>query len=339
MALTSARVHCATPKAMLAAPARPEARRHPLALRPADTSAPAPSGGRSQRLLLAPRWLRGASPPRQPSSHVVRSAPQATELPSVVKKVLPGEQGFYTTSSLSTAACAPSRAACIRLLTHTNPLRMPAAGKPEPLGPSKWGGDGPFAPRGVNFALWAKHATAVTLCLYDAASNSPLGEVKLDAKSHRTGDVWHVALEGLPWSKVAYAYKVAGSGGWETGQRWDPSRPLLDPYAPLVSGRRVFGKRDAIEQFKQKQGSLWLGTFDFDAPPFDWGDEPRTRPRRQLKDSIIYEMSVRCFTADPSSGLPPGRRGTFLGVADKAAYLKDLGITAGASLFEFGSQQ
>lgn len=46
--------------------------------------------------------------------------------------------------------------------------------------------------------------------------------------------------------------QVAGDGGWETGFRWDAKRLLLDPYAPLVSSRRVFGKRDELEHFKPK---------------------------------------------------------------------------------------
>lgn len=53
-----------------------------------------------------------------------------------------------------------------------------------------------------------------------------------------------------------------------------------------------------------------------------------TLPAYWWQDLVIYEMSVRCFTADPSSGLPPGRRGTFLGLADKAEYLKKLGVNA-----------
>ncbi len=35
------------------------------------------------------------------------------------------------------------------------------------------------------------------------------------------------------------------------------------------------------------------------------------------QDLIIYEMPVRSFTADKSSGLDEGMRGTFLGVAEK----------------------
>jgi pullulanase/glycogen debranching enzyme len=32
---------------------------------------------------------------------------------------------------------------------------------------------------------------------------------------------------------------------------------------------------------------------------------------------IVYEMGVRSFTADASSGLPEGRLGTFLGLKEK----------------------
>lgn len=34
------------------------------------------------------------------------------------------------------------------------------------------------------------------------------------------GDVWHVALEGLPGSGVLYGFRVQGEGGWDTGYRW-----------------------------------------------------------------------------------------------------------------------
>ncbi len=64
-----------------------------------------------------------------------------------------------------------------------------------------------------------------------------------------SGDVWHTQLEGLPTSGVLYGYKVEGAGGWETGYRWDASRILLDPYAPLVAGRKRWAQRDEFEEF------------------------------------------------------------------------------------------
>lgn len=99
------------------------------------------------------------------------------------------------------------------------------------------------------------------------------------------GDVWHVQLQGLPLSGIAYGYRVAGEGGWEQGHRWDAGRVLLDPYAPLVNGRRVFGQRDELEAFKPKLGSTWLGTYDLASKPFDWGNgqEEVARPQHELK--------------------------------------------------------
>lgn len=35
------------------------------------------------------------------------------------------------------------------------------------------------------------------------------------------------------------------------------------------------------------------------------------------KDLVIYEMNVRAFTVDESSGLDPDIRGSYLGVIDK----------------------
>lgn len=71
---------------------------------------------------------------------------------------------------------------------------------------------------GVNFALFAQHAKHVTLCLYDEDTDC-VTEYPLDPGSQRSGDVWHISLEGLPGSGVMYGFKVAGDGGWDTGHR------------------------------------------------------------------------------------------------------------------------
>ena len=73
-------------------------------------------------------------------------------------------------------------------------------------------------------------------------------------------------------------------------------------------------------------GSVFRGTFDFDATPFDW--EGVKSPGHHYKDLVIYEVPVRTFTASPSSGLPEGERGSYLGLAKKADHLVELGITA-----------
>lgn len=188
---------------------------------------------------------------------------------------------------------------------------------------------------GINFAIFSQHATSVTLCLsfperekLDYLDGGML-EIKLDPQMNKTGDIWHICVEDLPRSNVLYGYRVDGPRAWHEGHRFDSNIVLLDPYAKLVEGRRVFGdSKDKLSKF--------LGTYDFNSLPFDWGDDYRT-PNIPEKDLVIYEMNVRAFTADESSGLDPSIRGTYLGVIEKIPHLLELGINAVELLpvFEF----
>lgn len=198
------------------------------------------------------------------------------------------------------------------------PLRA-LPGSPAPLGASPVAAAAGAA-AGVNFALAAPSASSVALCLHTAA-----GEELLEAAMHRddASGVWHAFVPGLPPAGVLYAFRVSGHPGKR--HRWDPSRPLLDPYARHVAGRAAFGRRDAFEQFQPAVGSVFRGTYDFAAPPFDWGAGYR-RPAIAPQDLVILELPVRCFTADASSGLAPARRGTFLGLADKVPHLLEMGV-------------
>ncbi|XP_040367492.1 isoamylase 3, chloroplastic-like [Rosa chinensis] len=60
----------------------------------------------------------------------------------------------------------------------------------------------------------------------------------------------------------------------------------------------------------------FLGTDDFDSLPFDWGDNYKL-PNIPENDLVIYEMNVRAFTADESSGLDPDVCGSYRGLIDK----------------------
>src|SRR5256885_921078 len=57
---------------------------------------------------------------------------------------------------------------------------------------------------------------------------------------------------------------------------------------------------------------------------FDW--EYDRHLKRPLADTIIYELHVRGFTRDATSGV--SHPGTYLGVIEKIPYLKSLGVTA-----------
>ena len=55
-----------------------------------------------------------------------------------------------------------------------------------------------FKNNGVNFAVFSRHAAAITLILFESAEKeSPLREIKLNNKKNRTGDIWHCFIPGL----------------------------------------------------------------------------------------------------------------------------------------------
>jgi isoamylase len=92
--------------------------------------------------------------------------------------------------------------------------------------------------------VFSAHATAMRLCLFDE-KNEPITELDM----HKADHIWHVEAVDCPKVGVLYGVRVFGEGGWDVGHRWDPKRVVLDPYTPLVSGRRQFGIRDEIERY------------------------------------------------------------------------------------------
>ncbi|XP_019150161.1 PREDICTED: isoamylase 3, chloroplastic-like [Ipomoea nil] len=154
-------------------------------------------------------------------------------------------------------------------------------------------------------------------------------ELALDPRINRTGDIWHICVEDLPRSGVQYGYCIDGPRSWNKGHRFDSRNVLIDPYAKLIEGCRLFG--DVSNRM-----CTFYGTYDFDSLPFDWGDNYKL-PNILEKDLVIYEMNVRAFTTGESSGLDPDIRGSYLGVIEKIPHLLELGINAVELLpiFEF----
>ena len=60
-------------------------------------------------------------------------------------------------------------------------------GLPAPLGAT-------ILPGAVRFAVFSRHAAAVTLLLYDDPRAEPAQRIPLDPERHRTGDVWHAEV-------------------------------------------------------------------------------------------------------------------------------------------------
>jgi glycogen operon protein len=174
------------------------------------------------------------------------------------------------------------------------------------------------APGGVNFSIFSRHASRVWLRLYRrAADRTPLLEVELDPREHRTYFYWHVFVGGAQ-AGWYYTWRADGSNDPDAGLRFDGTRELLDPWARIVSDE-LWDRDDA-----RAAGSSAIRARIPFADRYDWeGDEPLGRP---LQDTIIYEAHLRGMTRHPSSGVE--HPGTFAGLIEKIPYLQSLGITA-----------
>jgi glycogen operon protein len=196
-------------------------------------------------------------------------------------------------------------------------------GNPYPLGAS-WNG------KGTNFAIFSEGATSVTLCLFDENGREhkvPVREV--------TAHVWHTYLPGIgPGQR--YGYRIDGPFDPEQGQRFNPHKLLIDPYAKAITGRvdwqaPVFGyplgskAADLAQDVRDDAAGVPKGVVIEE--DFAWGfDQPPATP---LNRSIIYEAHVKGYTM-LNPDVPEHLRGAYAGLASPAAiaHLKDLGITA-----------
>ncbi|HEU5014671.1 MAG TPA: glycogen debranching protein GlgX [Roseiflexaceae bacterium] len=199
-------------------------------------------------------------------------------------------------------------------------------GQPYPLG-ATWDG------QGVNFALYSEGATAVELCLFDSPDAAHESErIRMPEYTDR---VWHVYLPGLQPGQL-YGYRVYGSYDPQRGQRFNPAKLLVDPYAKAISGPidwndtiygYTIGDPAADLSFDERDSAPFMPRSVVPDGAFDWGDDKP--PRTPLHDSIIYELHVKGFTRRHPD-VPENLRGTYAGLAYPPVleYLQSLGITA-----------
>ncbi|MEC4685059.1 MAG: glycogen debranching protein GlgX [Nitrospirota bacterium] len=186
---------------------------------------------------------------------------------------------------------------------------------------------------GANFALLSRHATGVCLLLFDIDSEHLLQSIELDPSRNKTGDIWHIRVEGVKENQL-YAYRVDGPFSPEDGHRFNKHKLILDPCA------RAITKQDSIDieaalpydplsplkdlSFSEEDNTGHMPECILINDRFNWqNDKP---PGHKWSETIIYETHVRGLTIHPSSGVQ--HPGTYRGVTEKIPYLQDLGITA-----------
>ncbi len=199
-------------------------------------------------------------------------------------------------------------------------------GRPYPLG-ATWDGEG------VNFAVFAQHATHVELCLFDSADASEAAaRIRLP---EQTDGIWHLYVPHLAPGQL-YGYRVYGPYRPERGQRFNPNKLLIDPYAKALTGPIIWddslfgyvvGSPDADLSFDERNSAAFMPKCVVIDNSFPWGDD--RRPRTPWHRSIVYELHVKGFTK-LNPGIPEAMRGTYLGLSSHVVidYLKTLGVTA-----------
>lgn len=198
-------------------------------------------------------------------------------------------------------------------------------GRPTPLG-AAWDG------RGVNFALFSAHATAVDLCLFDATGRRETRRIRMPA---RTDQVFHAYLQGARPGQL-YGYRVHGPYEPAVGHRFNPNKLLIDPYARQLFGRirwhdALAGYRTGAQRadlsFDRRDSAPMMPKCVVEDPAYTWGDD--RPPRTPMRDSLIYEAHVKGLTQlHPEA--PLTLRGTYDALAHPAVvdHLLKLGVTA-----------
>ena len=199
-------------------------------------------------------------------------------------------------------------------------------GQPYPLG-ATWDG------QGVNFAIFSESATGVELCLFNSADDGVESDKIM--MRERTDQVWHCYLPDVRPGQF-YGYRVHGPYDPNAGNRFNPAKLLIDPYAKAITGSIKWS--NALFAYKVGESNEDLDPDPNNSaggvpkcvvidPAFTWEDD---RPLRiPWNRTIIYECHVKGMTKlhpDVSENL----RGTYLGLCSDPMieYFLGLGITA-----------
>ncbi len=168
--------------------------------------------------------------------------------------------------------------------------------------------------QGVQFVVFSRNATEMRLLLYDEVSDTEPAEIIKFSPTHdRWGDIWSVFVPGMSAGQL-YHFQCSGPYDPARGMRFDAKARLIDPYAKALAG--TF--QDASDGITRPPKCVVIDDH------FDW--EGDRHIRRDISETVIYEMHVKGFTNHESSGV--NHPGTYLGVIEKIPYLKSLGVTA-----------
>lgn len=172
------------------------------------------------------------------------------------------------------------------------------------------------ASNGVSFTINSHGATRCTLLLFKPQAPKPYARIPFP-DSYRIGDTYSMLVFDIKPDEFEYAFSFDGPYEPAKGLLFNEENVLLDPYSRAVTGQRKWGEKpEGGKDFEYRARVVKSN--------FDWGNIKQLE--QPFEDLVIYEIHVRGYTKDKSSGV--SAPGTFAGLKDKIPYLKDLGINA-----------
>ena len=185
------------------------------------------------------------------------------------------------------------------------------------------------ASNGVSFTINSHGATRCTLLLFKPQAPKPYARIPFP-DSYRIGDTYSMLVYDIKPDEFEYAFSFDGPYEPAKGLLFNEENVLLDPYSRAVTGQRKWGEKpEGGKDFEYRARVV--------KSSFDWGNIKQLE--QPFEDLVIYEIHVRGYTKDKSSGV--SAPGTFAGLKDKIQYLKDLGINAVElmPIFEFDEME
>ena len=169
-----------------------------------------------------------------------------------------------------------------------------------------------WSPDSTTFKVWAPTAEQVQLALYKSGT---AGTDDLMNKIHMTKiekGVWSITVDGN-LNGTYYTYFVTNDG---------KETEACDPYARTTG---VNGNRAMVIDLTATN-------------PEGWSMDTSPNKIKNYTDAVLYELHVRDFSIDESSGVSAAHRGKFLAFTEKGTktaggavtgvdYLKELGVT------------
>ena len=206
----------------------------------------------------------------------------------------------------------------------------------------------------IDFKVFSSRATRIEVFIYKTPSGAQ-EVVRYVLTKNATTNVWSksVAVSTLRNSygitgTVYYGYRAWGpnwpyvstwkkglSNGFvsdvdPSGNRFNPNKLLLDPYAREIS--QDPNTPSCLDGTIYASGATHRNKDSGACAPKGIVLAADTtsvgaKPTRALRDDVVYEVHVRGLTMNDTS-IPVAQRGTYAGAAQKAAYLASLGVTA-----------